>query len=302
MTLRRGAWAALGALAAAAVGGSPEVAAAQAAPLELAPAAAWTADFAAESCALRRRFGDGTHTVVFEISQVAPDDGLEIKVASATLEYRDRPPRTQFLPGGTPDEAAFYRPFATVDGLEGFARYDTMRPSDYADGDSPAWAEGDRDARERAITGYSVARAFDQDLVIQTGPMHEPMKVMRACLDDLASQWGLDPAAQRTLSRRAEVDFDAGWVTRIVQLQRQLVDVRSPASVRARLLVDETGKVTDCQLLNLSPNSDDAHEFCGEMERRARLTPALDSGGQPVRSFYIWQILMATRTTVSTIN
>jgi hypothetical protein len=283
----------------------PAVALAQSsAPLQLRPAGAWTADFADNSCALRRSFSDGTTTVVFEMNQVAPGDGLEVAVASGSLEARDRAPRTQFLPGSAPKEATFYRPVSTVDGLEGFAVYDTMLTQDdqqRRDGSNGSfvWPEADREQREKAITGYAVARAFDKDLVLLTGPLHEPMNVMRQCLDDLVTQWGLDPAAQRTLSRPAEVDFDATWVDRMVLLQRRLLDSRSPAAVRARLLVDEAGKVTGCRLLNLPPETDDAYEFCGEMEKRAQLTPALDAAGRQIKSFYIWEILIATRTTVS---
>jgi len=289
------------------VGASSPVLGQSSAPLQLRPVGAWTADFAEDTCALRRSFTDGATTVVFEMKQVAPGDDIEVAVASATLDSRDRAPRTQFLPGDSAVEARFWRPFATETGLEGFEVDDTMIPETDRKRQDDAnarfiWPEADRDQRELTITGYSVERAFEKDLVIRTGPLHETMKVMRACLDDLVSQWGLDPTAQRTLSRAAAVDFDAGWVSRMTQLQTQLIDRQSPGSVRARLLVDEAGKVSDCRLLNLPPDTNDAREFCGEMEKRAQLIPALDNAGQPVKSFYIWQVVMVRRSGVTTIN
>ena len=269
------------------------------APLQLRPAGSWTADFADESCALRRSFSDGTTTAVFEMSQFAPGAWLQVAVASATLDPRRTAPFTGFLPGDEAREATFYRPFTTEEGLAGFAVDDTMLDGDdrkRAD-ESFIWSPAARDQRERAITGYAVSRAFRDDLVLLTGPLHEPMEVMRTCLDDLMTRWGLDPLAHRTLSRRAGVDFDAGWFRRMAQMQAGLVGYRSGGTVLARLLVDEAGKVTACRLLNLPPDTDDAREFCGEMEKRAQLRPALNSGGQPIKSFYIWQITRVVRQT-----
>ena len=269
--------------------------------LELRPAGGWTADFADESCALRRNFSDGTTSVVFEMSQVAPGNAVEVAVASPTLAARHRAPRTQFLPGDSPSEALFYRPFTTDDGLQGFAVDDTMVPPEErprppkADGDF-IWPQAARDQRERTITGYSVARVFDKDLILQTGSLHEPMKVMRACLDDLIQQWGLDPVAHHTLSRPATVNFDAGWVGGIIRQQASLVNDRGPISARARLLVDESGKVTGCRLLNMPSDTGAARDFCDMMQKRARLTPALDAGGQPIKSFYIWQVVINRRS------
>ena len=91
------------------------------------------------------------------------------------------------------------------------------------------------------------------------------------------------------------MDFDTAWFRRIAQLQGTLLDNRSGSTVRARLLVDEAGKVTACRLLNLPPDTDDALEFCGEMEQRAQLRPALDGGGRPIRSLYIWEITRIRR-------
>jgi hypothetical protein len=199
----------------------------------------------------------------------------------------------------------FYRPFSTQDGLEGFAVYDSMRPQeerpDDAD-DSTPWPDSARDERERTITGYSVERTFDRDFVLLTGPLHEPMEVMRTCLDDLVALWGLDPATQRTLSRNVEADFDASWARRMIQLQPALIRNRNLGSVRARLVVDESGRVTACRLLNMPADTTDADEFCGQMEERAQLTPALDSEGQPVKSFYIWEMTMVRRSQVTQIR
>lgn len=268
------------------------------APLQLRPTDSWTADFADESCALRRSFSDGTTTVVFELGQYAPGSWLQVAVASATLDPRRRAPHTGFLPGDGAIEAKFYRPFTSEGGLTGFAVDDTMLVGDdleraRADEDF-IWPADARDKREQAITGYSVSQAFRDDLVLLTGPLHEPMKVMRTCLDDLLTRWGLDAAAHRTLSRRAGVDFDTAWFRRMAQMQGTLLDNRA-GTVLARLLVDEAGKVTGCRLLNLPPDTDDAIEFCGEMEQRAQLRPALDSGGRPIKSFYIWQITRVVR-------
>lgn len=271
------------------------------APLQLRPVGSWTADFADDRCALRRSFTDGTTTVLFEMGQAAPGSNLEVAVASATLERRQKPPRTQFLPGDGPREATSYRLFTTQGGLTGLAVGESMMTADdrqHAERDETfAWPEADRDAREHAISGFVVTDAFDKDFVVLTGPLEEPMNVMRACLDDLLTRWGLDPAAHRTLSRNAAPDFRSSWVRRVAQRQKSLIDDRNP-TVRARLIVDEAGKVTACKLLAPPSEPDDANAFCGEMQKRAQFAPALDSGGQPLKSVYMWEMTRIQRATV----
>ena len=75
----------------------------------------------------------------------------------------------------------------------------------------------DQIAREQAITGFLVSKSFSRDLLLQTGAMDEPMNVMRNCMDDLVSSWGIDVVAHKSLARPVHPEDLSEWA---LQFQR----------------------------------------------------------------------------------
>jgi hypothetical protein len=121
------------------------------------------------------------------------------------------------------------------------------------------------------------------------------MRIMRVCLDDLLASWGLDPAVQAALTRQATTDFDERWVGPIVRAQADLARSADASAVSARLLVDETGKATDCRLLEGVATQDRTGKFCEAVIKWAEFAPALDANGQPVKSYFLWLVSFAPR-------
>ena len=145
-------------------------------------------------------------------------------------------------------------------------------------------ADTDRDRREREVTGYYLSDAFRNDVILHTGPMHQPMDVMRTCLDDLLTRWGLDPKADRLKTREVELNAgDSLWgkLGNIIGVRRD------SGMARARLLIDEAGQLTDCHVLEGLPAGERADAFCEAVRKEAEFEPALDRSAQPMRSYYI---------------
>lgn len=278
---------------------APQAAVAQAARLQLAPAGNWVADFAEDSCALRRSFSDGTTTVFLELRQELPEGAVQMILGSEDLSPSRRDPRTAFEPSGSLLTHITYEAFQNDNGFKGLIITETLldqtaRELTKAEGGRRPWPAADRDRRMHEIVGYLVSDAFNKDFVLLTGSLQAPMKVMQTCLDDLMAQWGLDPAVQRTLTRTVDTDYNRDWMRGIVQAQVPLT--RANGSIRARILVDAAGKATACKVLSPSGSEDRAAEFCRQLTRRAQFEPALDATGRPVPSYFMWQTTAIRRS------
>jgi hypothetical protein len=61
--------------------------------------------------------------------------------------------------------------------------------------------------------------------------------------------------------------------------------------VQFRLDVDAAGKITGCHVLHRTKPDLFADLTCRSITRRAKLEPALDAEGKPVRSFSVHKVL-----------
>ena len=283
-------------LVALALAGLPSagVGADDAAPAALKPVSAWIVDYADDSCALRRTFGSAEQPVWLELRQFSPGDEFLVTVASSTFKSRKRVPKAQFLPDGPirQDKLTAYGIYGK--GVEGVAFPDTLRPAPGRGTPQSLenWQAGEQEARERSITGLSLEDAFDTDFVLQTGELYRPMNAMRACLDDLLASWGVDPAINRTLSRKAQPLDQSRWARPIQsRFPTGLFRIGGSSTVGFRLLIDEAGKVTGCRVQRPVVDESYEKEICGIFEKQAKFSPALDASGNPVKTVYLMGVV-----------
>jgi hypothetical protein len=263
-------------------------------PLELAPSSAWVMDYAEDSCALRRAFRADEDEVLLQLRSHGPGDYFQVTVSSATLEARDEQPKVRFDPdeGFTEPPGAFYFDEKTSEGL---VYSDSLYPNALKrqprafDAD---WPEPERVARERAVTSLTIGDGFSRPVVLKTGAMHAPMNAMRACLDELLGHWGLDPAVQRTLSRRAKALDPEEWVTRIQRAYpTEMLRKRRSGIAAIRLVIGVDGRPTSCIPNKDAPDRAFDEYACEATMRYARFEPALDANGQPTPSFWTTRIV-----------
>lgn len=262
--------------------------------LRLAPADNWTAEFADEFCALRRSFGNGEHSVFFELKQFVPGRGMEITIASQTLERRDHTFRVAFLPGET-ENPGVYRRVDTDDGWQGYIYPGRLEPHGVA-----SLVRGSAQAQERdsTITGYAVENGFSEDFVLETGPMHEVAAVLDQCTDDLVAGWGLDPEQQRNLSQTVRIGTPASWLRDYLSRAERIEREFGIGRLQLVLLVDAAGEVTRCSGIDLPEEVRQENRACEYLMDRRRFEPALDAEGHPVASFHLMSG-RAIRTTSS---
>jgi hypothetical protein len=261
--------------------------------LDMAPVEGWVLDYAEDSCALRRGFSGGGHQVALELRQTSPLDGFQVTIVSNTMTRNQRGPRVHFEPERRWFEPNF--PLLFDDGTRyGVSYSDNLRPvpAVITDEEPPPWSDAERNAREREVTGLVVTRTFEPEFRLLTGPMHAPMEAMRTCLDELLTHWGLDAAAQRTLTRKAAAIQD-DWNQQLERkLPRDLTRSRQDGILFMRFIVGIDGRPSACSA-KVQTAADPPFEqaVCEVLMSVARFRPALDAQGSPIASYYASQLL-----------
>jgi TonB family protein len=270
----------------------------------LKPSSPWNLDYSDDSCALRRDFAAGAELVSFELRQFAPGDGFNVIVASKAQGFRERAPKVRFLPDAKfrTIERPIYLDYGNgARGVqwggsffdETFANKQTTKPGDRdAASASPSRRQSEYKQRESSISGLEIGGSFSPSIVLATGEMHRPMEGMRKCIDELVTHWGIDPATQRTLSRRASPTGQATWARKLQDAYPEaMLKQEKSGIVRVRMIVGPDGKPTSCRVQVKSQDPSFETTACREMMKVARFEPALDAVGKPVASYFITSVI-----------
>lgn len=259
-------------------------------PTVLAATSPWNVHYADDSCLLMRGFGSDKKKVFLRIERTAPSETFSMTLIGKPIGSGGGvtvPITIAFGPGGTPDKRE-RAPIGTATVGERLPLVIVERTSLYG---KPAESTLEMVARgpqaEAAFTQLLIDRKGNSDFVLQLGPMDKPMAALRTCTDNLVKGWGLDPAVQSTLQRRASpVESPAEWL-RSGDYPTTMLSAGKSAVVRFRLIVDELGGVTGCAIPSATKGEVFEKVTCEVLKKRARFTPALDAQGRAVASYYV---------------
>ncbi|MGB3166741.1 MAG: energy transducer TonB [Alteraurantiacibacter sp.] len=267
-------------------------------PTTLAPVMNWNVDFAEDSCALRRMFGEEGQRVYLELRQYEPGNPLVAMVASNDFDRLNRPRdfSFSFAPDAEFQEVDFPMGIDSDDLGKGAMFYTSLMTAEQRalsgelrSGHSIPLAIEDkvRDTREAAITHVTVNGLFEEPIVLETGSIHPAMGVMRQCMDELVEHWGVDVEAHRTLLRTVQPLEMNSWVRRVQQYYPRSALMRGQqAYVRIRLNVSEEGRATDCAIQASFNEAVFDEAACRQLLRYSRFEPALDANGDPIASYW----------------
>lgn len=292
------------ALCAAVMGAMPATASAAE---ELAPSSDWSLDYAEDSCALRRSFGEGEDLVWLEIRQLAPWSAARITIAATDFPRKrrkavlDRAPVLRFLPAGTEERYSLVAFGEYGEGLQGLAIYALILPPPPPAG---AAAPGERwrpqfwrnglpyAGHSTRSTAIELSGAFERDIVLETGDLHRPFEAMGECMDDLQKEWDLASAKGVELSQLPVPRNLETWAEPIMErFPRELMRFAGLTQIRARVIVGADGRPEQCRIIE--PVVDDAYErrTCGIVLEDGEYEPARDASGEPVRALYVQDIV-----------
>jgi hypothetical protein len=100
--------------------------------------------------------------------------------------------------------------------------------------------------------------------------------------------WNVGPDHAEKIAADARGDLRSLFSEDDYPLAMILAD--KSGSARFGLLIDESGKVKDCTVMEPSGIAVLDGRSCGIIVEKAKLTPAVGPDGKPVRSFWVQQV------------
>ncbi len=258
--------------------------------IHLEPTGDWVLEYAEESCRLSRAFGEGEQetllgitayeprglvflSAVGELARIAhhPDtvtialdevEELELPIAQAEFEGTPTLLATWAITFGPLPEGVEIREMRRGRAVERWSRPDI----------------------EEQVHRIGFIDGLEQEFVLETGSMRPPLAALEECARELTDHWDIDQQAKDSLSRFAHAANQQYHWLRIDDFPRGM---RQRMAIRYRLIVDVNGDVDGCHIMGTEPDSDIHQIACEHISQRARLHPAEDAAGNPVRSYYV---------------
>lgn len=268
------------------------------APVVLKPSSKWHVDYADDTCRLARVFGEGEQKAIVYFERYEPGDSFFLLVAGAPLKHPRDDARTSFRFG--PDGRKYdkewargsldtFEPAFMVSGLtliEPETRRKWRFDPDAIARDTDVFGQKITPEQESAIEWLEVRRGAFPPVRFLLGSMGEPLRVMRACTDEMMVHWGIDLEAHRRLARAVvPLDNPGEWMS-YKDYPAELLRQRQDGMVQFRLSVSAEGKPTQCHIQNATRPEGFKQAVCDGLMSRARFQPALDDRGYPIASYW----------------
>lgn len=246
----------------------------------------WIAQYEDNACNLIATFGTGTDAVVMRLSRYSSGQAMMLSLYGKRFGFGYWRSKVRLGFGFTPDLPAF----DTVNAMSGdmpmimimgFDLLDRRRTHDRSEFPPPT-AE-----QVAAIKGLTFSFERRQPVRLVFDGFSAPMKALDKCTETMVKSWGLDPQEQASLSRYPTPRGSPGnWLSVNAYPKSMLKEHRS-GYVLYRLNVDETGGVTDCQVLQHLKPQEFETATCAMLRKNAQFLPALNADKKPVRSIFI---------------
>lgn len=249
----------------------------------------WVVDYDRDSCHLIATFGTGKDIITMRFTRYELGDAFDFDLYGRRLasnEGRSRveldfglrgmPVKAQAVNGKAGDLHMMIFGSTRLDGWEG-GKPDETAPQISAQ-------------QEAAVSGVTVKVGPRKPFRLDFGSVAKPMEQLRSCQAHLLKSWGYDPGVQAKLSKPARAaNSPAAWLSSS-DYPAGAAAMGQNGIVRFRLDVEADGRVVGCHVLARTNPDVFADTTCRAVTRRAKLTPALDAAGKPVRSLYVQKV------------
>lgn len=257
----------------------------------LEPSTDWNIEFGEKTCRLARIFGEGENKHILIVEQSGPSELFTLTIAGPEMKkYRQIITRLALKPDegfpqtyGDPAEVVGYGPG------EVFTSLKIGKPDESTDRELRVLPHIDLDEAakiERVVYGHGGSA-----LSFETGDMSAPFQALNVCAADFVRAWGLDEEKHRSFKKMAVWKND-GDVAKLIQKKytRAALKRGEQAIFRMRVIVETDGSVSGCMLADATQTERLESNACDEMAK-AEFAPALDKEGNPMRSFYLTNII-----------
>lgn len=275
-------------------------------PVRLQPSSRWVVDYAENSCRLIRKFGTGDSETLLAFESESPDD-MDMMLVGKPLESGLLLIDARFLP--VQDHADVGMPVkADQSGKPGvlFSHVQFLPDGIKAKlaarrqklGDRPKALDLAEEQSQRAerlvyaskITELEIEARHGRPVVLETGSMGQPITAFDACSRESLRDWGVDPALEDKIVRPV-------WLKNRNELinsgdyPRGLLNEGEQSEVKARVLVDASGRVTKCTPLSYFKLPEFNKLVCDRVTQSGKFEPAELADGTKVPSYYTLRFL-----------
>ncbi|WP_423141266.1 energy transducer TonB [Parablastomonas sp. CN1-191] len=240
----------------------------------LQPTTPWKVDYADKECRLLRRFGSGDSAITLRMAMGGSLRTFDLVLAGPSIpKLTERVKLAMSLePQGKSQTIDGYS-LALKDQSERFIRsYDASSGLIYT-------------FTPNQVVAFTVAPAFSVRLNLTDASA--AILALRSCYDDLLQSWGVDIAGIRRAVVPAEPLVDESHLMTADDYPTGPLRDEQQGSVLFQLLIDPTGKVTECRVVSSSNNPVLDKTTCDLAMRRARFAPARDAAGKAVPGAYV---------------
>lgn len=260
-------------------------------PIVLNPITPWNVDWNPTTCTLARSFGAEQDPFLIRFEKAEPSDGFQLVLTNKWLEPITVNDRLE-VRFGSHAARDFKGRMVLAKTSGGVAVIFLSMPSIVGKEDDDEDNHGNLAPSvtpEMEQAADSIVIASRRGTVeLQTNSLAPPFAALRKCTDDLVKQWGLDPVEQATLRQRLQPKTSpARWI-QPSDYPGEPLRKGQQAIVMFRLMVDASGKPSDCAIPRAYAQSPAFSRItCENLMKRARFEPALDAEGQAIPSYYV---------------
>lgn len=140
-------------------------------------------------------------------------------------------------------------------------------------------------ARVIAIRGK---RELSESFAISA--MQPLMKVLDDCVADLRRVWNVSEQGMEAQKLKEPVSGDLRGVFRAEDYPAVAIAGKHQGTVELALLIDETGKVAGCSLVETSGVASLDAQSCALVKERAKFRPAIGMDGKPAKGSFLQRI------------
>jgi TonB family protein len=249
----------------------------------------WVLEYNRDACHLFAEFGEGDAQVVARFTRYQPGDGFDLALYGKRFRTADvrSEAKIDFGLAGAPVERGVT--FGNAGKLPAVF-IGSMRVDGWSAGPQPAVPPRITPEQEAKVSGVTVAVGRRARFRLEFGSLGKPLAQMRDCSANLVRSWGYDPDVQAALLRPASpIVSPATWLSPN-DYPSDAVRMGYNGIVQVRLDVDAEGRVAGCFVLARTSPDEFADTTCRAVSKRAKLQPALDATGRPVRSYFLYKV------------
>lgn len=259
----------------------------------LEPSSRWHVDFAPNKCRLGRGFGDAENLHLLFLDQHYPSSQAAMTLSGPSFQrFKSRASTSLFY--SSDQEPKDTKPFKGDLGKYGPALV-------FSAVSFKTETEGDEESESSSLSQLDIDSAAEAEFIavtqgtrsvrLKTGSLADAFKVLNQCTQSLIEEWGLDVDKHMTAQTMPKWKNQKRIVRRIIQTYPKLaLNLGEQGIFRIRVMINESGAVTDCVINEVTVADKLDSPACAEM-KNAKFAPALDKEGKPFPSYFATSIV-----------